>query len=513
MKLVSSKQMRDMDVMAIKNKKIPSTELMENAGLGIAESIMAYMLLDEDTASFAIFCGKGNNGGDGFVAGRHLYLAGYDVTFYVIAEKNKLSKDARLNYNACDELNIEIIQLDSIEQLPDLLDSDFIIDAIFGTGFTGPPKGMSAELIEYLNSQLQEIISIDLPSGLNADDGQYEGAVVEADFTFTLAQPKYGLYVSPGRELAGEVEIVPIGIPVDVIDSFDIYNNLITPEFVSFTLPKRKPDGHKGTFGKLLALAGSAGMSGAASLCAESALRSGCGMVKVGCPKSVQPQIAQSIIEATSMALPEVGKKGVLALRSLGEVRKAIDEHDAVVIGPGLGGHHETKELVIRLLLGLDKPAVVDADALNALVGNLQVLQDTQAELILTPHPGEFKRLTGVDVVDDIHQRIEIGRKFAIEHQTILILKGSPTLVAHYDGNVYLNQTGNNGMATGGSGDVLSGIIGSLMVQGLEPIEAALCGVYIHGLAGDLAADDLGERSLIASDMIYYLPDVFSIIS
>lgn len=512
MKLVKSEEMQRMDAEAIDGMGIPSLKLMENAGRGIAESIIADIALDLNKARFAIFCGKGNNGGDGFVIGRHLSNAGYEVIFYTVASKKKLSKDSQINYEKAEKNNLEIVLIEDIEQLPEILEADFIIDAIFGTGFSGKPKDLSADIINYINNQPQEIIAVDMPSGLNADNGQFEGEVVNADFTYTLAQPKYGLFVSPGREVSGEVEIVSIGIPNEVIDKFESYNYLITHDHVSSVLPERKPDGHKGTFGKLFILAGSTGMTGAAVLTAESALRSGCGMTKIGCPKTVQPTIAQSIIESTTIPLPDVAKKGTLALRSLGEVRKIIEDHQAVVIGPGLGRHHETKELVIRLLLGLTKPAIVDADGLNALVGELQVLEDTQAELIITPHPGEFKRLSGVDVPNNIHERIEVARKFAIEHQTILVLKGSPTLVVNYDGKIYLNPTGNNGMATGGSGDVLSGIIGSLLVQGMEPIEAAKCGVYIHGLAGDFAVGEIGERSLIASDMIDFLPDVFSIL-
>ncbi len=348
-----------------------------------------------------------------------------------------------------------------------------------------------------------------MPSGLNTDDGTYDGAVIDADYTYTIAQPKYGLYVSPGREVSGDVDVISIGIPIDVVESFSLHNNLITPSYVSSTLPTRKPDGHKGTFGKLFLLAGSTGMTGAAVLAARSSLRSGCGMVKIGCPKSILPTIAPSFIDAMTYPLPDVAKKGCLAKRGLGELKKVCTEHDAVVIGPGIGRHFETKELVCRLLLSLEKPAVIDADGLNALNGELQILEDTKAELILTPHPTEFKNLTGIDVPDDIHARIEIARKFAIEYQTILVIKGSPTLVAHYDGSVYVNQTGNNGMAVGGSGDVLTGIIGSFLAQSVEPIDAALCGVFIHGLAGDIAAYELGERSMIASDIIDFLPDAF----
>ena len=513
MKLVTSDVMRQIDKTAIEKAGIPSIELMENAGRSLAQFISADIAIDLVDAVFSIFCGKGNNGGDGFVVARYLFLAGYEVQLYHLGTSEEFSEDSKLNYDLIKELDVPVQQIADIKDLPELLESDFIIDAIFGTGFSGNPKGISSELIDYINSQPQEIISIDIPSGLHASDGTYEGAVIDADYTITLAQPKYGLYISPGREIAGEVSIVPIGIPDDIVDSFKIYNNLITPEYVMMTLPERKPDGHKGTFGKLLLLAGSTGMTGASVLTAKASLRSGCGLVKIGCPQTTVPLIASSFVDATTYPLPDVAKKGCLAKRGLGEIRKIVSEHDALVIGPGIGRHFETKELICRLLLSLEKPTVIDADALHALNGELQILEDTQAELILTPHEKEFFNLTSIEVPKEIHARIETARKFAIEHQTILVLKGSPTLVAHYDGNVYLNQTGNNGMAVGGSGDVLSGIIGSLLAQGLEPLDSALCGVFIHGLAGDIASYELGERSMIASDMIDFLPEAFMMLS
>ena len=513
MKLVTSDVMRQIDTAAIEQAGIPSLELMENAGRAIAQFIIADIAIDLDDAVFSIFCGKGNNGGDGFVVGRYLFLAGYEVQLFHIGAPSELSDDSKQNYDLIKELDIPVNEIKSIDDLSELLESDFIIDAIFGTGFSGSPKGISSELIEYINSQPQEIIAIDTPSGLSANDGCYDSAVVDADYTITLAQPKYGLYISPGREVAGEVSIVPIGIPDKIVDTFKIYNNLITPEYVYNTLPDRKPDGHKGTFGKLLLLAGSIGMTGAVVLAAKASLRSGCGLAKIGCPISTLPIIASSLIDATTYPLPDVAKKGALAKRGLGEIRKLVADQDALVIGPGIGRHFETKELICRLLLSLDKPAVIDADALHALNGELQILEDTPANLILTPHEKEFFNLTVIEVPQEIHARIETARKFAIEHQTILVLKGSPTIVAHYDGNIYLNQTGNNGMAVGGSGDVLSGIIGSFLAQGIEPIDSALCGVFIHGLAGDIAAYELGERSMIASDIIDFLPEAFLMLS
>ena len=509
MKLVTSEQMRQIDRETIENVGIPGPELMENSGRGIAEYILGLTGAGEGT-SFAIICGKGNNGGDGFVVGRYLYEAGADVHIFFVGPIEKLSPDARLNFDRAVGLDMDLREIESIERLPEELECDFLIDAVFGTGFSGAPRGITAELIDYMNRQPAPVLAVDMPSGLNADTGQFEGSVVEATTTFTLALPKYGLYVSPGREKAGQVLTVPIGIPEEVIDKFDLNMSLITPAMVGKMLPERKPDGHKGDFGKVLVLAGSTGMTGAAALAARAAFRSGSGLVKIGCPRSVQPVIASLIQEATSQPLPDVAKKGALALRALGEIRALLEDHDAIAIGPGIGTHHETRDLVLRLLSKLDKPAVIDADGLNALVGKLDVLKEVEGAVTLTPHPGEFKRLTGISVPTDIHERIEVAREFATEYRVTLVLKGSPTLVADAEGEVYLNPTGNNGMATGGSGDVLTGAIASLLGQGMSALEAAACGVFVHGSAGDLAAAELSPRSVIAGDLIDFLPEAFA---
>jgi len=526
MKLVTAEQMRQIDRATIDGRIIPGPELMENAGRGIAEKLLASVMDGSGREKVAIFCGKGNNGGDGFVVGRYLFQAEVDVAIYFIGPIGELSADARLNFDRAAGIGMNLIEVTSDDVLPKEIDCNYLIDAVFGTGFSGSPRGLATEVIKYINQQRRKtIISIDLPSGLNADTGQHEGEVVKADYTFPLALPKYGLYVSPGRELAGQVYVVPIGIPDYVMDKFELPVELITPEMVSARLPVRKPDGHKGDFGKLFVLAGSTGLTGAAAMAAKSALRSGCGLVKVGCPRTVLPIIASLAMEATSWPLPDVAKKGALALRGLGEVRKLAQEHDAVIIGPGLGQHHETQELVRRFLSTLDKPAIIDADGLNALVGHSDVIGEPTASvvrqktkvppaLVLTPHPGEFKRLIGETVPpeSDIHRRIKVAIDAACGLKCVMVLKGSPTLVADPSGACYVNPTGNNGMATGGSGDVLSGAIGSFMAQGMSAIDASICGVYLHGLAGDFAALDLSERGMIAGDMIDYLPDAFAML-
>ncbi|MGH8015944.1 MAG: NAD(P)H-hydrate dehydratase, partial [Candidatus Zixiibacteriota bacterium] len=376
-------------------------------------------------------------------------------------------------------------------------------------GFDGAPHGISSELIEFINKQSATVISVDLPSGLNADNGQHEGVVVRTDYTFTLALPKYGLFLSPGRELAGQFEIVPIGMPDEVVEKYELPHQLITIEMVFSKLPKRKPDGHKGDFGYLLIIAGSTGLTGAAELAANASMRSGCGMVRVACPSSTQPVLAAKLTEIMTHPLPDVAKKGALALRGLGEIRQLALNYDALALGPGLGRHHETIELVKRFVADNEKPIVIDADGLYALGSDSKALKDSKAPIVLTPHAGEFKRLSGVDAPTDIRKRFKVAQSFAQEYNVTLLLKGSPTVIAHPSGRCYLNPTGNSGMAKGGSGDVLTGIIASLMAQGISTEDAAICGAYIHGLAGDFAADALTQRAMTAGDIIDFLPGAF----
>ena len=512
MKLVTAEQMRAIDGEAINNRGIPGLELMENAGRGIAERIRDQILENPKGKKIVVFCGKGNNGGDGFVVGRYLHQWGAMVEFYYPSPVEKLSADARLNFDRAVELNIKINAIESIEQLPSNIEADYIIDAIFGTGFAGAPRGLLGELIEYVNRLDIPIIAVDCPSGMNVDSGQHEGAVINAEYSYTLAQPKIGMYYSPGRELSGIVEVVPIGIPDDVLVPFDIKENLITPELIQSLLPKRKPDGHKGDFGKLFVLAGSTGLTGAATLAATAAARTGLGLVTVGCPSSLNPILETKLTEAMTWPLPDVGKKGALAKRGLGEIRKKITDCDALIIGPGIGRHFETRDLLQRLVNGLDKPTIIDADGLNAFEKNRDALTSEHTKFVLTPHPGEFRRLIDEDIPDEMYARFNFIRDYANKYNSVIVYKSSPSLIVDPMGQLFLNPTGNNGMATGGTGDVLSGIIGSLLAQGVSPLGSALCGVYIHGLCGDIAAAEYGERAMIAGDLIEFLPDAFWLI-
>ena len=509
MKLVTAEQMRAIDAETINNRGISGPELMENAGRGIAEKIRENILGDPKESRIAVLCGKGNNGGDGFVVGRYLFEYGCDVTIYLPAPCNNLSPDAFLNFNRAKELGVKLIAVEACEQLPDDLEVDYIIDAIFGTGFSGSPRGLLSKFVQYINNKNVPVIAVDCPSGLDVDNGACEGDAVQAMFSYPLAASKIGMYYSPGREKCGMIDIVPIGIPDDVWTKFDINENLITSEMVGKLLPKRKPDGHKGDFGKLFILAGSTGLTGAATLVAEASVRSGLGLVTVGCPQTINPILENKLTEPMTYPLPDVGKKGFLAKRGLGGIRKKIAENDVVIIGPGIGTHFETRELIQKIISEIDKPTVIDADGLNAFAKNREGLLGKHPKFVLTPHPGEFKRLIDEEIPEDLSDKYNLVRKYAKKFNSVIVLKGSPTIIVDTDEQLYLNPTGNNGMATGGSGDVLSGIIGSFLAQGLCPLDSAIVGVYVHGLCGDLAADDYSERAMIAGDLIDYLPDAF----
>ncbi|MCH9031199.1 MAG: NAD(P)H-hydrate dehydratase [candidate division Zixibacteria bacterium] len=514
MKLVTAELMRQIDDATIEGKDnlcqpVPSLELMENAGRAVAEAIYEDFFEDAKKKRVAIFCGKGNNGGDGLVIARYLAEMGALVTVYLLAERDELSDDARANYDRIAKSKAKLKVVDEIADMPERLIADLQIDAILGTGFKGAPRGLALDLISYINSQDLPTCTVDNPSGLNIDTGSALGEVVNCERSYSLALPKRGHYISPGRELAGIVRTAPIGIPDKVVESFDIKENLITPEMVAEFLPVRRPDAHKGEFGRLFLLVGSAGLTGAGALAAEGAMRSGCGVATLGCPDTLEHIYEIKLTEAMTLGLPSVGKKGALALRALGPALEKVRKSDSVVIGPGLGLHRDTQELVRRIVWKLPKPSVLDADALTALSKDTSALKSEHPVHVLTPHAGEFTRLTGKDIPADFEQKLELIREVALEFNCVLILKGSPTLIANTNGQVYLNPTGNAGMATGGSGDVLAGMIGSFLAQGVSPVHAAIVGVYLHGLAGDIAANEVGQRSLIAGDLIECLPHAF----
>jgi hydroxyethylthiazole kinase-like uncharacterized protein yjeF len=507
MKIVTAQIMRELDQRAIEQEGIPGVVLMENAGRAVFE-FLAERYGPLRNRRFHVLCGTGNNGGDGFVVARYLKLAGAQVSLSLFGDPEHISGDARIHY----ELSTRI----GILPQPNYPGNSIKVDALLGTGSRGAPRGEMAEAIRWINTDPLPTISVDIPSGVDPDTGATPGEAVRATATVTFAYPKLGLFLPPGDECVGELVVRNIGFPWDVMVSETPYR-WIRPESLSVGLPQRPREAHKGLFGHLLIVGGSRGMIGAPSLAAVAALRAGAGLVTVAAPQSAQALIAGKLLEAMTLPLPE--KDGALCEASFPALEKIVERCDVVCLGPGATQESEAQELMLRALREIPKPIVLDADGLNALARRPETLHERVAPTILTPHPGECARLLGrtSDAVQS--DRIMSAREAADRFHAVVVLKGSRTLVC--DGRytrgedtlgvgelpVGINTTGNPGMATGGSGDVLTGIIGALVGQRLDPFDAACLGVYLHGRAGDLAAAHKGETAMIAGDIIECLPN------
>ncbi len=488
--------------------------LMENAGRQVA-GVAATFLQRIGGRKVSIICGKGNNGGDGLVAARYLHNRGYKVRVFLLTRFDELTGDALANYRICGQLGIDIQEVDE-KYLPKLRFSlsltDLIIDAMLGTGVTGAPRGLVKQVIDLVNDVEKTVLSVDVPSGLDAATGAVPGACVRANMTVTLAAPKVGLLVYPGAGYVGELFVADIGIPPKVLESAG-RGTVIDASLVKSVLPVRPADGHKGTFGHLLILAGSPGLTGAAAMAAEAALRTGVGLVTVGVPQSLNDILEVKLTEAMTIPLPETADH-TLSIEALPVILEKMDRVDAIVIGPGLSRNPSTGQLVEALLQELSCPVVLDADGLNlaAGLGLLPRRGSSSCPLVITPHPGEMARLMGCSTAEVQGNRVAIARRAAENFSCTAVLKGAGTVVAAANGDFWVNTTGNVGMATGGTGDVLSGIIGGLLAAGVEPSEAACGGVYVHGLAGDTAARYRGRISLIAGDLIETLSEVWQAI-
>lgn len=511
--VVSAEEMRWCDEAAIRTYRIPSLLLMENAGAGVARLIMdRFSPLSEKT--ILIVCGKGNNAGDGFVVARHLVNAGAAVVVTLLNSASDLKGDAKTNFEilkAIAKTSDERLRIEQYSQrlLSERAHFDLIVDAIFGTGFKGSVTKPHSTAIEWINSQSAPVIAIDIPSGVNGTTGTKEGIAVCARFTATMGALKTGLICNDGRDNVGEIVVVDIGIPSAVYAHPSLRTRMVEAQDVQKLLPTRPSTAHKYNVGKVFLLAGSRGFTGAAALAAGASLRSGAGAVVLGTPETVYPILSKKLSEVIVRPLPATSD-GSLSLDGLGEIKERMSWADVTVIGPGLSRQADTQKLVQQLVLQSDAKILIDADGLNALsaVGP-RALKKSKATLLLTPHTGEFSRLTGVASGEIEANRVSSVREAAKDLGSTVVLKGAPTATATTGGEVFLNPTGNPGMATVGSGDVLSGIIAGLWAQGMEATGAAFSGVYLHGLAGDLAGSKYGERSLVAQDLIDFLPAAF----
>ena len=499
--------MREIDEKTINSIGIPAIVLMENAGRAVVETIKEeYSPLEGK--SIYIFSGSGNNGGDGIVAGRFLFNKGIKVKLFLLGRKEKIKGEAAINLNIALNSGIEIKEITSSEEIKSLKEelkvADIVIDALLGTGAEGAPRGIMKEMVSLINRYGRNIVAVDIPTGVDADTGEVEGEAIQANCTVTFAYPKQGLYLYPGMDYAGKIKVADIGIPYTL--EVKTKCNLLTSADIPEDIFKRKLSSHKGDFGHLLVIAGSRGMTGAATLTSLAALRAGAGLVTLGIPESLNAILEAKLTEAMTLPLPQT-EKGSLSCKALKKIEEFSKKCEAIALGPGVSTHKETAELVKMMIKQLTIPLIIDADGINALSDEITLLSRYKAPLIITPHPGELSRLLHISVKEIQKERIGSALTLAKNTGGIVLLKGARTVIADKEGNAWINSTGNPGMATGGSGDVLTGIIGGLLVQGFSALTAVKLGVYLHGLAADLAAQIKGEVSLIAGDVLNNLPE------
>ncbi len=537
MRLVTAQEMGAMDQKASKEYGIPSVVLMENAGLRVVDLVSA--LLDNLVRrTIIVVAGKGNNGGDGFVVARHLLNRGAEVQVFLAAEPEKIKGDALINLNIWRKMGQKVLPLlksnDTNLFRLSLMKAELVVDALYGTGFTGTLRDQLVSVIEAINASGKPVVAIDIPSGLEADTGKANGPCIIANHTVTFALPKLGLVLPTATKYVGELHVADISIPAAVTagtteDKRKIassskkgnstaaeseitsgFRYLITDRLVREWWPRRTGNEHKGNFGRVLVIAGSRGMSGAAVMTAQAAARSGAGLVTLGVPAGIHDIAETKLTEVMTFPLPQ-NERGALSSAALDEIMDRAGNSDVLALGPGLGTGDETAELVKEILLKLKIPCVLDADGLNVLAGKTEIFKAVQPELVLTPHPGEISRLTGRSTDQIQNDRLGIAAAKAAQWGVVVVLKGAGTVVASPDNTLFINNTGNPGMAAGGSGDVLTGIISGFMAQGMPALHAAAAGVYLHGHAGDAAARDKGMAGLLAGDLLEQLPAVLKI--
>ena len=506
MKLVTAEQMRGLDNTAINNYNIPSLDLMENAGRRTVE-VMLDRYGDPLGKTVAIFVGPGNNGGDGLVIARLLAARLARPVVFLLVTSGKLKGDSAHNYARLLELPVKIIEIhdeDELQTASIILSQCWaVVDGLFGTGLTRAITGIFAAAVRIINEAPCPVVAVDIPSGINTDNGKTLGSSVQADITVTFGQAKIGQVIHPGRENTGFLKVVDIGIPDKAVVEAGIRLELLESQ-VGKWLPVRVPTAHKGSFGHLLIVAGALGKTGAALLCGSGGLRSGAGLVTLCIPYELNNIIESGLWEAMTVPLQSAAQ-GILSIEDYTVVKDALQGKQALVVGPGIGTAEETAELIEKLYCEIEAPMLVDADGLNILAADTTLLKKAPGPRILTPHPGEMARLTGLTTSAILKNRFEVTREFATKHNVYIVLKGADTLVCDPEGNMAINPTGNPGMAAGGMGDVLAGLIGGFLAQGLSPWQACCLGVYSHGLAGDRLAEET-SAGYLASELADQIP-------
>lgn len=499
--VAKSAQMLEIDKKTIEDYKIPGILLMEHAAMKVVESV------PKGLTNGAVICGTGNNGGDGLAVARLLACQGHSVSVVVVGDYNNFKADARTMYEALEKLPVEVTWFydETYEKVEKLLkSSQYIIDAVFGIGCSRAIKGDYHKLISYANASQAYVVSVDIPSGINSDNGKIMGVHIEADVAVTFTLPKLGNLLYPGALAAKQLKVVDIGIPQAVLEQYAFTYETLDRTTLMY-MPGRHPVSHKMSYGRLLVIAGSKGMSGAASLAARSAYRSGAGLVQVVTHESCKPELQTTVPEAivTSYADDFESLQAVMD-----ELALHIDDYDGILIGPGLSTSEASARWLEFALSQPSLPVVIDADGLNLLARNLEMLEEVTVPLVLTPHIGEMARLTGYPGSAVLENTVEFAQAFSKSHNLVVVLKSGRTVVTGPDGACCINVCGNDGMATAGSGDVLGGIIVGMIGQGLGPFRGACVGVALHSAAGDEAAAELSRYSVMAGDIIEYIPKV-----
>ncbi len=522
MKLVTSAQMREIDRSAVRDFGMKGLQLMENAGRGAAKLALKE-LEGASLKRVAIFTGKGNNGGDGFVVARHLANAGYEVRVFSTVNIKELKGDALTSALAWEKMGGEVrvirAKADIKKHSVFFAHSALIIDALLGTGLTSEVRGACAHIIDFINGLPVNVLSVDMPSGISGDTGALMGSAVRADITATFALPKIGLYQYPGRKYAGRIEVVDIGVPASLLDGDNLCVNLTDDALVRSILRPRLADAHKGSLGHLLVVAGSTGKSGAAYLAATAAMRAGAGLVTLALPESLNQGMETKTIEVMTAPLPET-TDGALSPDALAGLKGLIKGKSAIVIGPGLGTSKETGKLVKALLTDRDiklPPVLIDADGLNVLKNDVDILKKVKAELVLTPHPGEMASLLNTTSAKVQTDRIGSAKKLTKLTGAVTLLKGAGTVVSApgtKDSEIFINPTGTPALASAGTGDVLSGMIGAFMANGYSPKDCVVAGAYLHGIAAEKLSKEAGgfwnghggPVGMLASDLFPVIP-------
>lgn len=504
--------MRACDRECIDTGKVAGEALMDRASVGIAK-VAARLLGDVRGKRIAVLCGKGNNGGDGFGSAFYLSEMGAQVSVFLIDKAEDISGDAKvffdkLTHPSAGQQKVDVLPFDGHESGAGLDDFNLVIDAVLGTGLAGAPKDGAQKAVDAMLATRTPILAADVPTGLNSNNGTVFSTAPRAIATATMGSLKRGLLMNEGKEKAGQVFVVDIGMPSDLEALKGIDTFVVTCGDVRGMLPRRNAETHKHAVGKIFGLVGSVGLTGAGVMVGQAAMRAGAGAVVLGVPSDLNPIFENKLTEVMTIPLPQTAD-GSLSLAVLLQIQKNLGWADALVIGPGISRNPETAQVVVKLIRSYDGTILVDADGLNAIADQPELLQETHAEIVLTPHHGEFSRLSSFSVEEIAKDRIELARRYAKENKVTLVLKGSPTVIASKEGKVYVNVHGNPGMATAGTGDVLTGTIAAMLGQKLSPVEAAIAGVYLHSVSGDVAAGSKGIYSLIATDLIENLPEAF----